>query len=367
MKKLDWYILQKFIITFFFCILLFTVIAVVIDVSEKADDLVKTKLGFMGILTQYYFGFIPGIVALLFPLFVFIAVIFFTSKMAGQSEVIAILASGVSFNRWLRPYLIGGIFLGGLLLLADSYVVPKANRITAAFSSRYFDANSSYEKLNNSKNAYLNTIYMRIDSFSYAGITNYDTARKSGSAFFMNKLNGTQVVKNIRASSIMWDTATKKWKLDYAVERNINGMIENVTMQQTRLMDFSFRPNDLKTDKYTKDKLSSVELQRFIKLEEMRGSENLNELKVEINRRFASPITVFLLTLIAAVVAGRKVRGGSGVHLALGFLVAVLFILADRFSTVFSTKGNLPPAIAAWIPNVVFLIVFWRLYKNAPK
>lgn len=363
MKKLDWYILKNFIFTFVFSILLFAIIAVVIDVSEKTDDFVKSGLSASRIITEYYYGFVPHIIALLFPLFVFISVIFFTSKMAGRSEIIAILASGISFNRWLRPYWIGGVLMATVLWFANQYIVPRANQIRGSFEANYIDRNSSYQQLLNTNS----NIYVRIDSFSYAGINYYDTLTKRGGPFFMSTIKGNQVVKNLRAEAIVWDTATKKWKLENVIERNIQGLTETIELKDARVMNFNFRPFDLSRDKYTKDKLTTPELDRFIRLEELRGSEGLNVLKVERYRRDAVCVTVILLTLIGAVVAGRKIRGGSGGHLAIGFVTAALFILADRFSTIFSTKGNLPPVLAAWIPNIIFVFVLYGLYRKAPK
>ncbi len=368
MKKLDWYILKKFLSTFFFAIALLTVIAVVIDISEKTDDFVKSKLGFKGVLTQYYFGFIPHIVALLFPLFIFIAVIFFTSKMAGRSEIIAILASGTTYNRWLRPYFIGGVLLGGLLWFANQYVIPRANEIRTGFEAKYIDANSSYEAITGGRRG--RDLYFRIDSFTYAGINSYDTASKTGGPFFMNrfnKINGTHVVENIRAENLAWDTSKRKWVLQNLVDRKIDSLKETVVMEKERVMNFDFRPFDLKRDDYAKNKLTSPELKRYIQLEEQRGSEGVNELKVERYKRDATPFAVLLLTLIGALVAGRKVRGGSGAHLALGVATAVTFVVTDRFSTIFSTKGGLDPLLAAWIPNIVFCIVAYFIYKKAPK
>lgn len=363
MKKLDWYILKKFLTTFFFAIFLFTIIAVVVDVSEKTDDFVKTGLSVNQIITLYYFGFVPHIIALLFPLFVFIAVIFFTSKMAGKSEIIAILASGTSYMRWLRPYWIGGGFLCVLLWFANQYVVPKANQIRGAFEAKYIDGNNSYNALV----ATSSNIYLRVDSFTYAGIYSYDTLTKRGGPVFFYKVQNDQVVENMRADGISWDTATKKWRLESLLDRKLRPLKEEVKLEMTRAMNFNFKPYDLSRDKYTKDKLTSPELDRFIRLEELRGSEGLNELKVERYRRDATCITVLLLTLIGAIVAGRKVRGGSGVHLAVGFMIAALFIITDRFSTIFSTKGNLPPLVAAWIPNMIFVFVVVYLYRKAPK
>ncbi|HEX3025070.1 MAG TPA: LptF/LptG family permease [Chitinophagaceae bacterium] len=367
MKKLDWYILKKFLSTFFFAIFLFTVIAVVIDVSEKADDFVKSQLTLRQIITNYYFGFVPHIVALLFPLFVFIAVIFFTSKMAGRSEIIAILASGTTFNRWLRPYWIGGIFLATMLWFSNQFLIPKAEKIRGAFEAKYFDPNSSYENLNKSRNGPGSDLYVRIDSFTYAGIYNYDTLIKRGGPVFLHRIKNNQLIENIRAEDMNWDTTLRKWKLNFVIHRIWSGRQEKMFMHTLDTMNFDFRPSDLKKDKYTKDKLTTPELVRFIQQEEMHGAEGINELKVEKGRRDATPITVLLLTLIGAVVAGRKVRGGSGVHLAIGFITAALFILADKFSTIFSTKGNLPPTLATWIPNIIFVFVAIALYRKAPK
>ncbi len=363
MKKLDWYILRKFLTTFFFAIFLFAIIAIVVDISEKTDDFVKSQLGVRKIITQYYIGFIPHIIALLFPLFVFIAVIFFTSKMAGKSEIIAILASGTSYARWLRPYVLGGALLGTVLWFANHYVVPRANQIRGTFEAKYVDGNSSY-------NALLSTnsnIYVKVDSFTYAGIYGYDTLTKRGGPVFLYTVKDNKVTENIRADAIYWDTATLNWKLESLFDRKVFSLKEQVSLEGSRVMHFNFKPYDLSRDKYTKDKLTSPELKRFIKLEELRGSEGLNELKVEEYRRDATCLTVFLLTLIGAIIAGRKVRGGSGVHLAVGFVIAAVFIITDRFSTIFSTKGNLPPLVAAWIPNLLFVFVVIYLYRKAPK
>jgi lipopolysaccharide export system permease protein len=362
-KKLDWYILKKFLRVFFFSIFLFAVISVVVDVSEKTDDFVKSGLSAGEIFTHYYIGFIPHIIALLFPLFVFIAVIFFTSKMAGQTEIVAILASGTTYNRWLRPYWIGGALLGLLLWVSNQWIVPKANNIRGSFEAAFVDKHSTY-------NALLTTstdIYFRIDSFTYAGIYGYDTANNRGSGFFSYKVAKGKVIHNLRAENIIWDTATKAWRLTEVIERKVMDNKEVVTYTTELKKKYPFKPVDIKKDKYTKDKLTTLQLINQIKLEELRGSEGLNELKIERYRRDATPITVLLLTLIGAIIAGRKLRGGSGSHLAVGFVIAALFIITDRFSTIFSTKGNLPPLLAAWIPNLIFIWVVYYLYKKAPK
>jgi lipopolysaccharide export system permease protein len=363
LKKIDWYILNKFLKVFFFSIFLFAVIAVVIDGSEKTDDFVRSGFSAGEIFTHYYIGFIPHIIALLFPLFVFIAVIFFTSKMAGQTEIIAILASGTSYNRWLRPYLIGGTFLGLFLWISNLYFIPKANIIRGSFEAAYIDSHSSYNALIQGST----DIYFKVDSFTYAGIYGYDTAAKRGNNFFIYKVEGDKVNYNLRAETILWDTASKQWLLTEVIEREVYNNREKMNYVSTMHTNFGFLPLDLEKDKYTKDKLTTPQLIKQIKLEEIRGSEVLPELKIERYRRDATPITVLLLTLIGAIIAGHKVRGGSGSHLALGFIIAAVFIITDRFSTIFSTKGNLPPLLAAWIPNIIFVFVVYYLYKKAAK
>lgn len=364
MKKLDWYILKKFLSTFFFCVFLFTLIAVVVDISEKTDDFVRSGLSASQVFTEYYLGFIPFIDALLFPLFVFIAVIFFTSKMAGRSEIIAILASGTSYNRFLLPYWIGGSFLALLLMFSLSFVIPIANVKYTGFEAKYIKVNSTYDPLVAN---YQRNVYFRIDSFTYAGIRNYDTLAKYGGPFFMHRIKDNKLVYNMRSNSIQWDTAVKKWKLSNVTERFINGDKENVKTQKNLSLSFNFKPFDLSRDEYAKDKLKTPELHQFIQDQEMRGTEGLNTLQVEENRRFATPVSVLIMALMGAVIASRRVRGGSGAHMAIGFVSGALFMLMDRFSTMFSTKGNFSPFLAAWLPNIIFSFVLIYFYRKTPK
>lgn len=365
MKILDWYILKKFLVTFVFCLLLFTAIAVAVDSSEKTDDFVKTGLSTSEIIEKYYLGFIPFIWSLLFPLFVFIAVIFFTSKMAVRSEIIAILASGTSYNRFLRPYIIGGILLSLVLWVGSRYLIPKANAIRSNFQITYIDRHDPTK--NRSETFCVGCFYRRIDSNTYIGIRNYDTATRTAQHFFLERVSGNKVVYNLRGSPVNWDTAIQNWTLRNAVERKVDEAGETITRHDTMNLHIGLKPEELRRDEYLKDKLTTPELAAFIRTEEGRGTEGLNTLKVEQYRRTATPASVFLLTLIGAVIASRKTRGGSGMHLAVGITIAALFIVSDRFSTVFATKGNLPPLLAAWLPNIVFALVAYRLYRTTPK
>jgi lipopolysaccharide export system permease protein len=366
MKILDRYIIKKFLSTTFFIVLIFSLISVVIDTSEKADDFVKSGLSSGQIIMQYYLGFVPFIISMIFPLMVFIGVIFFTSKMAGRSEIVAILAGGVRFNRLLRPFMIGALLMGGFFWYATQYLIPKANVIRGNFQAKYIDSKSSYDQGEEAKKS--PNYYVRVDSNTFAGLRRYDTATKStANGFFMERMKGTQIVYNLRGETLKWDTAKKTWKLYHAVERKINGLKETVRSIDTMDIKLNLNPNEIRRDKYLKDKMTTPELKRFIKAEQARGTEGLNDFKVELYRRDATPVAVLILTLIGAVVASRKTRGGSGLHLAMGIITAAIFVVMDKFSLTFSTKGDFPPLLAAWMPNIIFGVIAAWLYYRAPK
>lgn len=365
MQRIDWYILKKFLVTFFFCLVLFTLVAVAVDSSEHADDFVRAKFTTQQVIEKYYFGFVPYIWSLLFPLFVFIAVIFFTSRMAARSEIIAILVSGTPYTRFLRPYWIGGILLALLLWVGSRYWIPKANIIRAEFQSKYIDQNDP------TRNVFLSTcancFYRRIDTNTFVGIRDYDTLSRTARGFFMERIRGNRVFYNLRGETMTWDTSLLKWKLYRVVERDVDSLGERIRYLDTLVLAMTLRPEELRRDEYLKDKLTTPELKALIRRERLRGTEGLSSMQVEWYRRTATPVSVVLLTLIGVVVASRKTRGGSGVHLAIGIVIASLYILSDRFSTVFAVKGNFPPVLAAWLPNLVFGGVALWLYRRTPK
>jgi lipopolysaccharide export system permease protein len=365
-KKLDWYIIKKLISTTLFMVIIVAVIASVVDASEKADDFVKSGQSTGYILTQYFTGFVSFIISMIFPLMVFLAVIMFTSQMAGRSEIVAILAGGIKYTRFLRPYLIGALIVGGAFWYATQYLFPRASVLRANFMATYIDAKSSYEI-----GQYLakgSNVYLRIDSNTYAGMRNYDTSSKTAyGGFFLDRLKGTDVSYNLRAQTLRWDTAKKSWKLEHITERYIDGLKEKVTNSEEKFMSLNVKPQDIRFDKYLKDKMTTPALKKYIKLEELRGTEGLNDYKVERYKRDATPFAVVILTLMGAIVGSRKTRGGSGLHMAFGIVVAALFVVMDKFSLTFSTKGNLHPFIAAWLPNLVFSFVALYMYRKAPK
>ena len=252
-----------------------------------------------------------------------------------------------------------------ILWVASRYWIPKANSIRSDFQNNYLDKNDP------TKNRYLGNcsrcFYRRTDPNTFVGIRDYDTASKSAQGFFLNREKDNKLVYNLRAQTIRWEITKKKWQLINAAERRVNAMGETLKLYDTVIINLSLKPEELVKDEYLKDKLTTPELAAFIQREELRASEGLNALKVEMYRRTATPFAVFLLTMIGVVIASRKTRGGSGMHLAMGIIIAALFIISDRFSTVFATKGSLPPMLAAWLPNIFFTIVAYLLYRRTPK
>jgi len=363
MKILDWYIIKKYLSAVFFTLIMFSVIAVAIEASEKTDDFVKSGLTTYQILINYYIGFVPFIISMIFPLMVFIAVIFFTSKLAGRTEIVAIIAGGVPYNRFLRPYFIGSLMLGVVFWLASQYTIPKANVIRGNFQSRYIDNNNSYFT-GMGKN---NNFYLQADPVTFFGLRYYDTSAKSGSNFFLQKLSGNKVVYNLRAEVIRWDTATNNWRLENAIERKITGLKEDIKQIPSMNINLNMKPEELRRDRYLKDKLTTPQLKHFIHQEELRGREGLNEYRVERYKRDATPVSVVILTMIGVIIASRKTRGGLGLHLAMGFIIGTLFFGMNTFSAVFSTNADLNPIVAVWLPNVTFSLVGIWLYIRAPK
>jgi lipopolysaccharide export system permease protein len=355
MKTLDWYIVKKFIGTFFYAIIILAVIACVIDLSEKMDDFVTRHAPIMAIL-NYFKNFVPHITALLFPLFIFIATIFFTSKLAYKSEIIAILASGVSFQRFLRPYVIGAAFLCSLSLFANHWVVPQANKQRLAFEDKYIHNTAIMSDRN---------VHLRLSKNLYVFMQSYDYSNNIGYRFTAETIEGTLLKEKIMAERASYDSVKNIWKL-YTVTTRVNdGIKESVTYAPELIKQFpNFKPADLDEDDAIKEALTTPELNRIIAREKLRGRETLNFFYVEKHRRTAQPFAGFILTIIGVCLASRKIRGGSGLHLALGIVISALYIMAMQLSTTFSTKAGLNPLVAVWIPNFIFGALAAYLYRR---
>ncbi len=359
MKKLDWYILKKFLGTFFFAILIFAVLSVVIDITEKIDDFIKHGLTASYIATHYYIGFIPHILALLFPLFIFIAVIFFTSKLAYRSEIIAILSTGVSYHRFLRAYWVGGILLALLLGIANQSLIPNANEVRVKFEDTYI-----HDK---KENVVLRNLHMRIDTLRYITISNYYSADHYGTGFVLETIDGQKLLSRLQSRTITWDSTKDGWETGRAIIRELGNNKVDVTEIRDTLLTLNITPKDLQSNADLIEAMTTKELKAYIRHQKLRSTGGLNYLYVEKHRRTASAFSVIILTLIGVIIASRKVRGGSGLHLAIGIVISAAYIVFMQFSTTFSVKGTLNPLIAVWIPNIIFGILAFVLYRRAPK
>lgn len=361
MTKIDWYILKRFLGTFFYAIMILTVISVVIDITEKINDFITNHLSVSYIIIHYYLAFIPYIIALLFPLFVFIAVIFFTSKMAYRLEIMAILSNGVSFWRFMRAYWIGGILLALLLGVANQGVIPHANKVRTRFENQYVNSPDP------DKSNVLANLHLRVDTLSYISMNAFYAADNYASGFTLERIRGEQLLSKLESSSVTWDSAAKVWRTGRAVIRSINGLKMGIRVVPDTVLKLNLTPEDLMTNTDAKSAMTTKELNHYIARQKLRSAGGLNYLYVEKYRRVASAFAVLILTFIGAVIASRKVRGGSGLHLALGIVISSAYILFMQFSTTFSVKGTLNPLLAVWIPNIIFAGIALWLYKRAPK
>ncbi len=357
MKKLDLYIIKKFLGTFFYAIMILAVIACVIDYSEKVEEFVKKSVP-TGDILRYFSNFVPHITALLFPLFIFIATIFFTSKLAYKSEIIAVLASGVSFQRLLRPYLIAGGLLCLGSLIANHYIVPTANQKRIAFEDKYLH----YTAQSSDKN-----VHLRLRENLYVFIQNYDYASNFGYRFTAETIEGTHIKEKLMADRVSYDSVRKTWKM-YGVKIRTNDSLNETFTQQAEMeRKYPFTPHDLEEDEAIKDALTTPELNKYIAREKLRGRETLNFFYVEKYRRTAQPFAGLILTIIGASIASRKVRGGSGLHLAVGIIISAMYIMAMQLTNTFATKAGLDPLLAVWIPNIIFGVLAAYLFYRQVK
>ncbi len=347
--------LKKFLSTFFFAILILAVIACVIDYSQKVDYFVRNKAP-NGEVAFYFLNFVPHITALLFPLFIFISTIFFTSKMAYKTEVIATLAAGVSFQRFLRPYVIGSILLGCISLLANHWIVPVANKNINIFHQKYI-----WDKKVSSDN----NVHLRLSPDLYVYIENYNYRENFGRRFAMERVDGTLLKEKTTADRASYDSLKKEWTLTGVTVRTNDGIKESLTQQKELKKKIPFTPADLDLDGNLRETMTTPELIRFIEREKQRGRESVNVFLIERYKRSAQPFAGFILTLIGVCIASRKVRGGSGLHLAIGIVGSALYMLLFQFVQTFSTNAGLNPLFAVWIPNIIFgILAIYLLLKQ---
>jgi len=358
MKKLDYYIIKKFLGTFFFSISLIIIIVIVFDISEKVDDFIENEAPLRAIIFDYYFNFIPFFINLFTPLFTYIAVVFFTAKMAANTEIVAILSSGVSFRRMLVPYLISALFITIITFFLANFVIPHSNKKRLDFETIYI--NNRYRNTN--RNIHIQT---KPGEFIY--IESYNNDYETGQKFTIEKINNNVLNYKLSSESIKWDSLTGKWQLNRYFIREINGLEEKITRGETLDTLLNFTPEIFVIKLKNVEVMNYSQLRKFIKTEKLKGSKNVAFYKVEKNKRISFPFATIVLTLIGVSLSSRKLRGGIGLHLATGLIISFAFILFMQISTTFATYGNLSPLVAVWIPNIFFIFLAFYLLKTAPK
>lgn len=359
MKKLDLYILRKFLGTFFFAILLIISISVVFDMAEKIDDFLEHAAPLNAIVFDYYANFVPYFANLFTPLFVFIAVIFFTSKMAYQTEIIAILSSGVSFRRLMVPYIIGAAIIGSFSFVLGAYIIPPANKVRLDFENTY---------IKKRRETGMNNIHMQVEPGVFVYVRRYSSLREVGDDFSLEIFDGKQLVKKITAASAVYDTTNHGWSLRNYVRRDFLTENRQFITEGTQLDTMlNMKPADFKEERKFYETMNSRELDEFITEQMQRGVGNVEEFLIEKHRRRAAPFSAFILSIMGVSLASRKVRGGMGLHIGVGIALSFTYIMFMTISTTFAVNGNMSPWLAVWIPNFVFSIVAAVLYYRAPK
>ena len=358
-RKIDWYIIKKFLGTYFFSIALIISIAVVFDVNEWIDNFINNKAPVKAIIFDYYANFIPYFSNLFSPLFVFISVIFFTSKLAENSEIIAMMSTGLSFKRLLRPYMISAAIIAIMTYGMGAYVIPKGNVTRLNFEDRY---------KKKKKQEYVRNVQVEVDSGVIAYMERYENYNKTAYRFSLDKFVDKKLVSHLTARSATYDTTTvHKWTLKNYMIREMDGMKETITKGDRLDSIIKMEPQDFLIMKGQQETMTSTELSEYIARQKRRGFANIKEFEIEYHKRSAMSFASFILTVIGVALSSRKVKGGMGMYLGVGLGLSFSYILFQTVSATFAINGNASPILAVWIPNILYTFIAIYLYRKAPK
>lgn len=359
--RLDWYIIRKFIGTYIFSIVLIISIALVFDFNENLSKFTKYHAPWRAIVFDYYANFIPYYSNLFSPLFVFIAVIFFTSKLAGNSEIIAMLSSGVSFRRLMRPYMISCVLIASVTFYLNSFVIPHGTVIRQNFESLY---------RNSKKNTSAENVQLQVAKGTVAYIQHYDDRYKRGYGFSLDKFEGKKLVSHMTAMEIQYDTiadAKYHWKATNWKTRTLVGLRERIVTGDVKDTVILMEPTDLVYSKGQQETFTSPELLDYISKQTSRGSGNVVQYEVEFHKRIAMSFSSFILTIIGLSLSARKRKGGMGLYLGIGLGLSFGYIMLQTVSSTFAINAGTPPVLAAWIPNLIFAFIAYFCYRHAPR
>lgn len=359
--RLDRYIMLKFISTYIFLLAIIIIIAVIFDYNENIDKLTQSHASGMKI-AQYYCNFVPYFLNLFSPLFVFIAVIFFTSKLADKSEIIAMKSTGMSFRRLLRPYMVTAALIASCTFLLGAYVIPKSNVERVNFRNKYIKKRTDITSIDN--------IQMQVDTGVVAYITHFDNTTKSGYGFSLDKFVEKKLVSHLTAQTIQYDTLSDhrfSWTLRMYDIRTMKGMREVLEHGEKIDTTILMEPKDFFYVVNQQETLTVPQLREFIDRQKMRGAQNMSIFEIEYYKRFATPFAAFILTLIGVCLSSQKRKGGMGISLGAGLALSFAYILFQTVSSSFATNAGMEPWIAVWLPNVIFAFIALGLYIKTPK
>ncbi|MBO8478910.1 MAG: LptF/LptG family permease [Bacteroidetes bacterium] len=358
-RILDLYIVKKFIFTFFIALLLIIGIVIIFDISEKIDDFVSHEAPLKAIIFDYYLNFIPYFMNMFSPLFVFITVIFFTSKMAANSEIIAILSCGISFHRMMVPYMFSATLIAMFSLALNLFVIPNSNKILDEFESKYIK--SSYQ--NSGRD-----VHYQISPGEFVYVESFSRWNNTAYKFTLEKVKDNRLVSKLSAETAVWDSTFNGWTLKKYFIRDYSGTLADNIRSGARLDTvINLSVTDFYMTKNTVTTLSYKELNQLIETQKMRGDDNVKLAQIEKHTRFALPFSAFILTVMGVSLSSKKRRGGIGWNIGIGIALSFSYILFLKFSEMFVHTDFLPPGIALWVPNILYAIISGFLYKIAPK
>ena len=360
-KRLDWYIIKKFIGTYFYAIALIISVSIVFDVNENLAKFSEYHAPLKAIVFDYYLNFIPYFANLFSPLFVFIAVIFFTSKLAGNSEIIAMLASGVSFKRLMRPYMFSCVLISALSFYLAAFVIPHGTVVKQNFESMY---------KNKKRTTAADNVMLQVGKGVIAYIQHYDNQMKKGYGFSLDRFENKKLVSHMTATEVQYDTISDSkyhWTATNWKIRELRGMREHITSGMKKDTLIQMEPTDLVYSKGQQETFTSPELKAYISKQVDRGSSNVVQYQVEYHKRIASSFASFILTIIGLSLSSRKRKGGMGMYLGIGLALSFGYILLQTVSATFAIQADTPPILAAWIPNIIFAVVAYFCYRKAPN
>ena len=356
-RILDRYIAKKFILTFFLSLLLIIIIVIIFDLSEKIDEFVKNEAPLKEIIFNYYCNYLPYLVNMFASLFVFITVIFFTSRMASNSEIIAILSSGVSFHRMMVPYLASAALIALLSLGLSLYVIPDSNATRLEFEAKYIKKNNSFNLYN---------VHYQISPGQFVYIESFSRWNNTAYKFTIEDMDGHRLVRKVSAESAVWDTTLDGWKLRKVFTRDYTtGLKDNVQFKEEVDTVIALKLKDLFNNEKTVETLSIGPLNELIDRQKMRGDANVMFASIEKQRRLSMPFSALILTIIGVSLSARKRRGGIGWNIGIGIALAFSYIFFLRISEMFVYTDTLPPGIALWLPNVLYAVIAYFLYRRA--